>query len=160
MYGHDDEGKEFAAGRDDGDPAAAEAQMQAVADEGREGVPDEGGEEDERGDGIVEVIVAGDLGAGVSVKVVRGTRLVGDGGADVGKEGPVGSLVHAEINEGEEDGGETPGVAARMVPSLWAGDCIFWISSFDFGRCMAFLRVLQLRGLIFGCVRDSRFNGG
>ena len=62
MHGDDDEGEKFAAGGDEGDAPAAVAQVEAVADESGEGVANEGGEEDEGGDGVGEVVVAGDLG--------------------------------------------------------------------------------------------------
>ncbi len=38
--------------------------------------------------------------------------------AYVGDQGTVGGIVHAKYDEGEEDGGETIGVDAWIVPSL------------------------------------------
>lgn len=50
VHGDDDVGDEVAGGRDDGDAALAEAQVDGVVEEGGGGVADERGEEDEGDD--------------------------------------------------------------------------------------------------------------
>lgn len=51
----------MAEGRDDPNPASTNGIVELVVDEGSSGVPDERGEEDERYDGKVDVVVCFEL---------------------------------------------------------------------------------------------------
>lgn len=61
MQGEGDEGYEVADWRHDGDASLAEFHVDAGVGECGDGVACEGGEEDERDDGVAEVIVCFEL---------------------------------------------------------------------------------------------------
>lgn len=84
--GEDGVGDDVAEGGHDGDAAAAEGDVDAGIGEGGGGVADEGGEEDERDDGVAEVVVFFELGGGQFVDVVGSLCRRGSGWTYVGDQ--------------------------------------------------------------------------
>lgn len=78
--------------------------MDAVGEEGGKGVADEGGEKDEGGDGVGQVVVCFDLCGIVRWGLCSGERQGLGAMAYVGYQGTIGSVIHAEVYEGKEDG--------------------------------------------------------
>jgi hypothetical protein len=71
VHSQGDVGDEVTERRDQGDAAAAEGMMEAGVGEGRDGVAGERREENERDDGVADVVVFLELGKSVAFSVSR-----------------------------------------------------------------------------------------